>query len=142
MKSHIRPDVMFTRNAIQNPRLSKSCKHLVLLGVVLGAGLSGQNQSTRSVLSRHVELDKLQAVGGIEVLVGEELVELVLGLNLEGLASLLAAKNADEILVLPVVDVVVDSIHTVDESLNGETIVADDKAETKVNTSTESGPEW
>ena len=106
----------------------------MLLGVVLGTGLSGQNESARSIFPGHVELDELQAIGSVEVLVGEKLVELVLGLDLEGLASLLASKDTDEILVLPVVDVVVDSIHSVNESLNGETIVADDETETKVST--------
>jgi hypothetical protein len=105
----------------------------VLLGVVPSAGLGSHDQSTRSILSGHVELDELQALGGVELLVGEELVELSLGLDLEGLAGLLAAEDADEVLVLPVVDVVVDSIHTVDESLNGEAIVADDETRGRVS---------
>lgn len=104
----------------------------MLLGVVPGTSLSGQNQSARSVFPGHIELDKLQALSSIELLVGKELVEFVLGLDLEGLASLLATENADEVLVLPVVDVVVDSIHAVNESFNGETIVADDETRTKL----------
>ena len=109
----------------------------MLLGVVPSTGLGSHDESARSILSGHVELDELQAIGSVEVLVGEKLVELVLGLDLEGLASLLAAKDADEILVLPVVDVVVDSIHSVNESLDGETIVADNETETQVSTETD-----
>lgn len=102
--------------------------HLVLLGVVSSAGLGSHDQGARSVFPGHVELDELQAVSSVELLVGHESVELRLGLDLEGLAGLLTTKDADEILELPVVDVVINSIHTVDESLNGETVVADDEA--------------
>jgi hypothetical protein len=105
----------------------------VLLGVVSSAGLGSHDESARSILSGHVEFDELQALSSIELLVGEELVELGLGLDLEGLAGLLATEDADEVLVLPVVDVVVDSIHTVDESLNGEAIVADDETRIRVS---------
>lgn len=105
----------------------------MLLGVVPSAGLGSHDESARSILSGHIELDELQALSSVELLVGEKLVELSLGLDLEGLAGLLATENTDEVLVLPVVDVVVDSIHTVNESLNGEAIVADDETRTIVS---------
>lgn len=105
----------------------------MLLGVVPSTGLGSHDESSRSILSGHVELDELQALSSVELFVGEKLVELSLGLDLEGLAGLLATEDTDEVLVLPVVDVVVDSIHTVNESLNGEAIVADDETRTRVS---------
>lgn len=99
------------------------------LGVPPSTGLGSGDQCNGSILLGHVQLDKLEVLSSLELLVGEQGVELVLGLDGEGLgADLLAVEDINETLVLPVVDVVVLGLHAVDESLNGVTLVADDEA--------------
>jgi hypothetical protein len=78
---------------------------------------------------RHVQLHKLHAVSVLEVLVGEELLKLVLGLDLVALGSLLrGTKDGWKILPLPLDDVVVLCLLAMDLALDGEAFVADAEA--------------
>jgi hypothetical protein len=77
----------------------------------------------------HVQLHKLHAISVVEVLVGQELLKLVLGLDLVALGSLLrGAENGWEVSPLPLDDVVVLCLLAMDLALDGETFVADAEA--------------
>lgn len=105
----------------------KEIRNLTLT-VALGSSLSRQHQCRGSVITRHVELNKAELLTNVEALVSEQLVELILGLDLVSLVLLgLATEGSREILVVPVLDVIVDGIPTVDATLNCVAIVADDE---------------
>jgi hypothetical protein len=70
----------------------------------------------------------LQAWSGGELFASEQLGELVPGRNFVTLVSALAAKRNREALDIPGLDVVVAFIPSVDEPLDGITLVADDEA--------------
>jgi hypothetical protein len=77
----------------------------------------------------HVQLDELHAVPRVEVLIREQGLELVLGLDLVALGLLLGgSENMRQILPLPLLDVVVLGLFAVDFTLDGEAFVADAEA--------------
>lgn len=74
----------------------------------------------------HVQLHKLHAVSVVEVLVRQELLELILGLDLVALRfALRGAKDGRQVFPLPLDDVVVLCLLAVYLTFDGEAFVAD-----------------
>lgn len=77
-------------------------------GVVSCSCLRRVLESAGSIVLGHVQLDELDVRGRGEVVVGKELLDILLGLDLVSLVlALLGTKGRDEVLVLPFLDVVV-----------------------------------
>lgn len=71
----------------------------------------------------------LEAWGGSEFLVLEELVHLILGLNHITLVEVASSEYGGDVLVVPFLDIVVSGIPSVNVPLDGISLVADHEAE-------------
>lgn len=109
------------------------------------SGLGGQLQARRGIVAGHVHLDQLDStlaenlrllcvdthskfVRHVEVLVSEQLVEFVTGLDTVALVVVLGSENFGNVDKFPRLDVVVTCVPSVDVSLDSVTIVANNKA--------------
>lgn len=97
--------------------------------VSLCAALCRQDQGARSIHLGHVHLDKGQATGVDEFLFGDQRVELTPVLDDDSPGLLAGLEDIQELLVVPVADVVVQGGLAVNATFNGEAIVANDEAE-------------
>lgn len=113
--------------------------------VAIRSGLGGQLQARRGIVARHVQLDQLDSelaenlrlacvdthsklVGHVEVVVSEQLVKFVTGLDTVALVVVLGTEDCGNVGKLPRLDVVVTCVPSVDVSLDGVAVVANNKA--------------
>lgn len=106
--------------------------------------LGGQLQGRRSIVARHVQLNQLNSalaenlrlpcvgtysklVGHVEVLVSEQLVKFVTGLDTVALVVVLGSEDCGDVGKFPRLDVVVTCVPSVDVSLDGVAIVANNE---------------
>lgn len=108
------------------------------------SGLGGQLQGCRGIVARHVQLDQLDSalaenlrlpcvdthsklVGHVELLVSEQLVEFVTGLDTVALVVVLGSEDCGNVGKFPRLDVVVTCVPSVDVSLDSVAIVANNE---------------
>lgn len=113
--------------------------------VAIRSGLGGQLQGRRGIVARHVQLDQLDSalaenlrlpcvdthsklVGHVEILVSEQLVEFVTGLDTVALVVVLGSKDCGNVGKFPRLDVIVTCVPSVDVSLDSVAIVANNEA--------------
>jgi hypothetical protein len=109
------------------------------------SGLGGQLQGRRGIVARHVQLDQLDSalaenlrlrcfdthsklVGHVEILISEQLVEFVTGLDTVALVVVLGSEDCGNVGKFPRLDVIVNCVPSVDVSLDSVAIVADNEA--------------